>query len=483
MVREEVKSLDTPLKVGESGRRFTSTKMAAKDLCLPLDVENEIDFLRHFYPKADEFQWNRDACSGTLYLIVNVGDGLYVGAVGKGFSSAFQPYHPSSSQKREFLVHLPPVRLDFTLFPSYPEESPPSFNLTCSWLNFSSLSKLCKQLERMWSPGSVVLYDWADFITNEAVQFLSISSPYTLVVEDPSDVSRDCWDDRAIQDISRPSELIPLLIEYNQRKEKLLFSDHRFTCSVCFQTLSGAKCKCIPKCGHVYCIQCLLSYIEARIEGGLIGHIKCPAVTCECDIPHWLVKEVLPIESFYRFDQLLLQKSLDQMEDLVYCPRPSCRHPNIKELGSQMAICANCKFCFCSLCHKSWHGSESGCDISLEEFEDIKEKYNNGTSEERETLERRYGKKLKKTIEMLATKEWLDRNTKCCPICKASVQKSAGCNKMTCTSCGGFFCWLCLQRLGQANPYRHYSIIGGGSCSGRLFEGIINDDENFDDFE
>ena len=30
-----------------------------------------------------------------------------------------------------------------------------------------------------------------------------------------------------------------------------------------------------------------------------------------------------------------------------------------------------------------------------------------------------------------------------CPTCKASIQKSGGCNKMSCYKCGAMFCWIC----------------------------------------
>ena len=35
-------------------------------------------------------------------------------------------------------------------------------------------------------------------------------------------------------------------------------------------------------------------------------------------------------------------------------------------------------------------------------------------------------------------------------------QKIDGCNKMTCTKCHTFFCWLCKLVLPRANPYIHY---------------------------
>lgn len=36
-------------------------------------------------------------------------------------------------------------------------------------------------------------------------------------------------------------------------------------------------------------------------------------------------------------------------------------------------------------------------------------------------------------------------------------QKLDGCNKMTCTGCMQYFCWLCMGSLSRGNPYRHFN--------------------------
>lgn len=37
-----------------------------------------------------------------------------------------------------------------------------------------------------------------------------------------------------------------------------------------------------------------------------------------------------------------------------------------------------------------------------------------------------------------------------------NIQKVLGCNKMTCTSCWMFFCWMCSSILNKSNPYGHF---------------------------
>lgn len=52
-----------------------------------------------------------------------------------------------------------------------------------------------------------------------------------------------------------------------------------------------------------------------------------------------------------------------------------------------------------------------------------------------------------------------------------ALQKNDGCNKMTCTNCRTFFCWLCQQELSKSNPYAHYQHPTS-FCANRLFEGV-----------
>lgn len=70
------------------------------------------------------------------------------------------------------------------------------------------------------------------------------------------------------------------------------------------------------------------------------------------------VKELVGEELFSRYDRLLLQRTLDCMADVVYCPRPNCSSAVVLEPGETWAFCAPCAFAFCTDCRKGYHGVE-----------------------------------------------------------------------------------------------------------------------------
>ena len=80
------------------------------------------------------------------------------------------------------------------------------------------------------------------------------------------------------------------------------------------------------------------------------------------------------------------------------------------------------------------------------------------------------------------SESWIERFSKKCPACKASIQKIDGCNKMTCFNCRRNFCWLCNRLLNNEDPYKHYNSEKG-HCYGKLFEGLETDVEELEEDE
>jgi len=279
-------------------------------------------------------------------------------------------------------------------------------------------------------------------------------------------------------DISNPNLLIPSLIEYNEQQKLLLFNESFFDCEVCFITKQGLRCAKIASCDHVYCRECLSVYLKTKVTDGEVTKMECP--TCSTIIQPSLIRELLSVDDFSRYDKLLLQRTLEGMMDITYCPLPSCGCATVQEPDSSMAQCPRCSFSFCVLCKHSWHGM-GPCKLLPQDLKDLHEVWGTLDEAEKITVGKQYGgrRKLELAFEEYESLKWVDKNSKQCPVCTAHIQKTDGCNKMTCTKCMNNFCWLCDTHLPKHNPYSHFKIgLNNRSlCVGRLFAGL----ETFDD--
>lgn len=147
---------------------------------------------------------------------------------------------------------------------------------------------------------------------------------------------------------------------------------------------------------------------------------------------------------------------------------------------SNMVQCSRCRFCFCVLCRRAWHGV-SPCKMIPSDLKELRETWEELDLGDRHTLEKQYGKeRLRQAFQEYDSFQWIESNAKRCPTCSAKIQKTQGCNKMTCTHCHGHFCWLCDAVLSRYEPYKHFRIGGMSACAGKLFEGLAGLGE--DDF-
>lgn len=367
-----------------------------------------------------------------------------------------------NSSKDDFeICFLPPILLTFELPADYPSASAPMFMLSCKWLTPMQLSSLCKQLDSLWeeNKGSVVLFTWMQFLKEETLQHLNITSPYEVTVygaglcsqgykaqqkEEATTSLRGAMakcavlDKRAMQEAESLDILIRDILDFDQAQQLRSFQSKPYKCNICFSEKLGVDCTQFKVCQHVYCKDCLREYFEIQIKEGLVHHLSCPEPTCDSTAIPSQVKELVGDELFSRYDRLLLQSSLESMADVVYCPRVNCQTPVLKEPGGIMGICSNCRYVFCDLCKMSYH-SVSPC-AQPEEDDEITEESQTDSEEEQPFS---YKEIKCKKWERKVNKEYIAKNCKQCPMCGVNIEKNGGCHRMYCTECLTMFCWDC----------------------------------------
>ncbi|KAK9308372.1 hypothetical protein QLX08_001558 [Tetragonisca angustula] len=482
--------------------------------------KDEIVALESIY-NSEEFSYHKenDQYQCTFMIFINLPINYHI--TYKNYRQVDEP------EQKIKISHLPPLKLHVFLPKNYPSELPPKFTLYSSWLDLPMLTKLCKKLDKLWkeSKGQEILFTWVAFLHDETLEFLNIqdhlnmSRAYTrykealeivhnihkskidnidkeCTIEDTKNAMkkgtnakylnkeklvRKCRDKRAVLDCPIGKNPIQTLIDYSEKRNQIEFKKNFYTCKICFVDKLGEHCTQFLPCGHVFCKDCMASYLEVRIKDGNVQNIYCPEEKCTSEITPAQIKDLVSSELFVKYDSILLSATLDTMGDIVYCPRRSCQYPVSREPNEQMANCPICQYAFCVYCKMVYHGIEP-CKVYSAEIHKVVAEYQEAPDDKKRQMEQRYGKKqLQTLVENAMSENWIKSNSQKCPKCQTAIEKSDGCNKMVCWRCNTYFCWLCSTILNRDKPYEHFQDMDS-KCYNMLYHGMpIEDDDDEDD--
>uniref|UniRef100_A0A0D9W8U9 RBR-type E3 ubiquitin transferase n=1 Tax=Leersia perrieri TaxID=77586 RepID=A0A0D9W8U9_9ORYZ len=259
--------------------------------------------------------------------------------------------------------HLAPISLTCLMPPSYPSHHAPYFTLSSQWLDTAKLSSLCLMLDAIWTQqiGLEVVYEWVQWLQSSALSHLDFEDG--IVVRQP-DSMMDPVDVRAVAEIVFVESVFQWLISYNEEQCHESFLSGLHNCMICFTEYAGIDFITLP-CRHYFCRRCMGTYSRIHVAEGTVLKLLCPYDKCGGVIPPNLLKRLLGDAEFERWERLILQKTLDSMSDVAYCPRCGTACLEDEENNAQ---CSKCFFSFCTRCRKCRHKGEK-CRTPEEQLE------------------------------------------------------------------------------------------------------------------
>jgi len=391
-------------------------------------------------------------CQATVYVDVPE-EGIEVAMVQCSSSTQPQTFNPVKIQ------HLPALCLDLELKIDYPSHSRPEFRLSCFWLSLQQLNRAGKELEKLWNEqqGTQICFSWIDWIHTGLLDFLGLSSTTggRILLDQFSKTVQKVEEQVPVVDIFKN------LIEYNHQQKTLCFEHDIWCCPICMTEDSGLNFVQFQNCGDYFCKDCFSQYCVHKIREGQVD-FSCPGHNCKTQIPPGVLKQHISQIEFSRWEDLLLKRTLETMQDIKYCPK--CSTPCLEE-SRKLSQCTKCFYAFCTDCYRLWHPG-SDC-VSLEDR--LKEL--EMSLDESEVSKSDRGRLLKDLENQIASLDVIKKESRPCPWCGMAIEKIGGCNHMICVYCNTHYCHACGEAI-----FDGYSHFGAETC-------ILFDDEAIEEWE
>lgn len=213
-------------------------------------------------------------------------------------------------------------------------------------------------------------------------------------------------------------------------------------CAICW---TEAENPVHTPCKHVYCAGCFEDLCFAGASSG--PFIRCHGDAGGCG-------EAVPLTALQvHLSSAALEDVLDtaftahtdrRPNELRYCPTPDCgqmyrtadspRHKDGRAGESRLFTCTVCLVAVCTACNVSHDGL---------------------TCDEQRDLAAGGHKALQAVKEKLKIKD--------CPECGSMIEKTFGCNHMTCLACKAHICWVCMKTFPRGDiVYDHMQREHGG---------------------
>jgi len=217
--------------------------------------------------------------------------------------------------------------------------------------------------------------------------------------------------------------------EHEKRVKKARKGNETLECEICCaeDLLIDDMVECTV--GHMHCRSCVRTHIDVCFKEGKC-RFACVENSCPGEYSMPLVSELLPPKDLNRLnrriqEENIRQAAIDGLECCPYCPYAVI----VDNPDDKIFRCLNpeCMKETCRLCKEPNH-IPLRCD----------------------EVEKGLELEMRKFIEEHVTEAMIRK----CPRCTQRFYKVEGCNKMTCSSCGLFICYVCRETI---NGYDHFT--------------------------
>ncbi|KAK0669096.1 hypothetical protein QBC41DRAFT_112607 [Cercophora samala] len=204
-------------------------------------------------------------------------------------------------------------------------------------------------------------------------------------------------------------------------------------CSICWMEPENPI---ITSCNHTYCTDCFEQLCVSATSSGKADFIlRCEGNSSKCQQAFSLhfLQERLSSQLFEDILKASFKSHVSHRPDaLRYCPTPDCGQ--IYRAATGTFTCPHCLTPVCTTCFVSHQGMTCADHKFVSSGGDIA---------------------LKQAKQRLGIKD--------CPKCKTAMEKTDGCDHMTCGGCGIHICWKCLKTFGTGKDcYAHMNQEHGG---------------------
>jgi hypothetical protein len=196
-------------------------------------------------------------------------------------------------------------------------------------------------------------------------------------------------------------------------------------CITCLEDKEIQEFTALTCCGYSdMCNPCLEGMVDTAIKEQTTNALRCPNQGCAQGMPQEQVHIIVRnnTDKFDAYCQVCTNEWVNRQRNSRHCPGIDCTFSYLFEGNAQIITCQQCNITYCSDCRIN-HSRNMSCAEARENQELGKD----ATKAERDTA------------------AMLGSIAKPCPQCNLYIERTVGCDHMTCRGCQHEFCWVCGQ--------------------------------------